>query len=62
MTLINDIVLKRIRVGLIRLYENKLKLLLCIRHIDDVITCLRRRLEIGDHLQIKGKTSLKILI
>ena len=32
------------------------------RHIDDVITSLRRGFEIGDHLQIKGKTSLKILI
>ena len=32
------------------------------RHIDDVITSLRRGIEMGDHLQIKGKTSLKILI
>ena len=32
------------------------------RHIDDVITSLRRGFEIGDHLQIKGKTSLKVLI
>ena len=32
------------------------------RHIYDVITCLRRGFEMGDHLKIKGKTPLKVLI
>ena len=35
---------------------------ICIygRHIDDVITSLRRGFEMGDHLKIDGKTTLKI--
>ena len=32
------------------------------RHIYDVITSLRRGFEMGDHLKIKGKTPLKVLI
>ena len=32
------------------------------RHIYDVITSLRHGFEMGDHLYIKGKTPLKVLI
>ena len=65
MTKINDIVLKRICVGLIRLYTKtnysfyQRTISIYGRHIDDVKTSLRRGFEMGDHLQIKGKTSLR---
>ena len=55
---------KRIQVGLIPIQTIAFinEQFIFIRHIDDVITSFKRGFEMGDHLQIEGKTSLKILI